>query len=154
MPPRKPATENLAADLTALHDLSRTELKQRWKELYGSDCPARLGRVFLLRALAYRIQEQALGGLDRVTLRRLERAAADLAAGRSPTPPTAKIKPGTRLLREWQGVVHEVIVLERGVQYRDTPWPSLSAVAREITGARWSGPRFFGLKGETQNGRS
>ena len=145
--------ETLAADLTALHDLSRTELKPRWKELYGSDGPARLGRVLLLRALAYRIQEQALGGLDRVTLRRFGRAAQDLAAGRSPTPPGAKIKPGTRLLREWQGVVHEVVVLERGVQYRGDSWPSLSAVAREITGTRWSGPRFFGLKGGAQNGR-
>ncbi len=153
MPARKPAAETLAANLTALHDLSRTELKQRWKELYGSDCPPRLGRVFLVRALAYRIQEQALGGLDRVTLRRFGRAAEDLAAGRSPTPPGAKIKPGTRLLREWQGVVHEVVVLERSVQYRNDSWPSLSAVAREITGTRWSGPRFFGLKGGAQNGR-
>ena len=153
MPSRKPAAETLAADLTALHDLSRTELKQRWKDLYGAASPAHMSRVLLLRALAYRIQEQALGGLDRVTLRRFGRAAEDLAAGRSPTPPGAKIKPGTRLLREWQGVVHEVVVLERSVQYRNDSWPSLSAVAREITGTRWSGPRFFGLKGGTQNGR-
>ncbi len=60
-------------------------------------------------------------------------------------------RPGTRLLREWQGVVHEVIVLESSVHYRGETWPSLSAVAREITGTRWSGPRFFGLKG-AQNG--
>jgi hypothetical protein len=114
-----------------------------------------MSRIVLLRALAYRIQEQTLGGLDRVTLRRLDRAAADLAGGRSPTQPRPKIKPGTRLLREWQGVVHEVIVLESSVHYRGEPWPSLSAVAREITGAHWSGPRFFGLTGSkgALNGR-
>jgi hypothetical protein len=106
-----------------------------------------MSRLLLLRALAYRIQEQALGGLDRATRRRLDRAARDLAAGRAVARLVPKIKPGTRLLREWQGVVHEVIVLERGVQYRGETWPSLSAVAREITGTRWSGPRFFGLKG-------
>ena len=105
-----------------------------------------MSRVFLLRALAYGIQEKALGGLDRTTRRRLDRAAADLAAGRTPAPPGPRIKPGTRLLREWQGKVYEVIVLEKGVQYRGDSWPSLSAVAREITGTRWSGPRFFGLK--------
>lgn len=104
-----------------------------------------MSRGLLLRAIAYRIQEQALGGLDRATQRRLDRATKNLAAGRPVAPPTPKIKPGTRLLREWQGVVHEVIVADRGVRYRDRTWPSLSAVAREITGARWSGPRFFGL---------
>lgn len=77
-----------------------------------------MSRQLLLRALAYRLQEQALGGLDRATRRRLDRAAADLAAGRPLAAPAPKIKPGTRLLREWQGVVHEVIVLEGGVQYR------------------------------------
>ncbi len=106
-----------------------------------------MSRVLLVRALAYRMQEQALGGLDRATRRRLERATENVAAGRTPAPTGPKIKPGTRLLREWQGKVHEVIVLEEGVEYRGDSWPSLSAVAREITGTRWSGPRFFGLKG-------
>ncbi|MCA9758832.1 MAG: DUF2924 domain-containing protein [Candidatus Eisenbacteria bacterium] len=80
--------------------------------------------------------------------------AADLKAGKPPTPPP-RIKSGTRLLREWQGTVHEVIVLDEGVHYRGKAWPSLSAVAREITGARWSGPRFFGLKtGGESRGRA
>ena len=147
MPSRNYADETLAADLAALQQLSRGELKQRWDRFHGSPCPPRMSRIFLLRALAYGIQEQALGGLDRATRRRLDRAAADWAAGRTPAPPGPKIKPGTRLLREWQGKVHEVIVLEKGVGYRGEAWPSLSAVAREITGTRWSGPRFFGLKG-------
>ncbi len=147
MSSRNHADETLAADLAALQQLSHGELKQRWDRFYGSPCPPRMGRIFLLRALAYGIQEQALGGLDRATRRRLDRAAADLAARRTPAPPGPKIKPGTRLLREWQGKVHEVIVLEAGVEYRGEAWLSLSAVAREITGTRWSGPRFFGLKG-------
>jgi len=106
-----------------------------------------MSRNVLVRAIAYRIQERALGGLNPSTRRRLDRATADLAAGRNHSPLAPKIKPGTRLLREWQGNVHEVIVLEKGVEYRGKFWPSLSAVAREITGTRWSGPRFFGLKG-------
>jgi hypothetical protein len=143
---RKQASTTLAADLAALEEFSRGELRQRWDDLYGTPCPSRMSSSLMRRAVAYRIQEQALGGLNRATRRRLDRATADLAAGRPLAAPAPKIKPGTRLLREWQGVVHEVIVLERGVEYRDQTWPSLSAVARDITGARWSGPRFFGLK--------
>ena len=154
MPTRIPAAKTVAADIGALQEPSRSELKQRWKELYDSDCPTRLGRVLLARALAYQMQVQAFGGLDRTARRRLARATEDLAAGRNPAPPAAKIKPGTRLLREWQGVVHEVVVLERSVEYRNDSWPSLSAVAREITGTRWSGPRFFGLTGGAPNGRA
>ncbi len=143
---RRQASVTLAADLAALEEFSRGALRQRWEDLYGTPCPAHMSRILLLRALAYRMQEQALGGLDPVKRRRLARAAEDLAAGRPPAASAPKIKPGTRLLREWQGVVHEVIVLERGVEYRDQTWPSLSALARKITGTRWSGPRFFGLK--------
>jgi hypothetical protein len=104
-----------------------------------------MSRRLLVRALAYRIQERVLGGLDLATRRRLERAAQDLEAGRRRRSPSKTIEPGTRLLREWKGVVHEVLVLEDGVDYRGESWSSLSAVAREITGTRWSGPRFFGL---------
>ncbi|MBY0399566.1 DUF2924 domain-containing protein [Myxococcota bacterium] len=145
------AQKTLAADLAALPSLPRSELQKRWGDLYGTSCPAHISRGLLVRALAYRMQENVLGGIDRATQRRLDRAAADLAAGRSLSGPGAKIKPGTRLLREWNGRVHEVIVLEGKVQYRNKSWPSLSAVAREITGTRWSGPRFFGLlKGGAQ----
>ena len=143
---RKQASTTLAADLAALEEFSRGELRQRWEDLYGTPCPLRMSSSLMRRAVAYRIQERALGGLNRATRRRLDRATANLAAGRPLAAPAPKIKPGTRLLREWQGVVHEVIVLERGVEYRDQTWPSLSAVARDITGTRWSGPRFFGLK--------
>ena len=141
---RKRGGETLGADLEELRELSREALRKRWEDFFETPCPLRMSRALMRRALAYRIQEQALGGLHRATRRRLDRATANLAAGRPLVTPAPKIKPGTRLLREWQGVVHEVILLERGVEYRDQTWPSLSAVAREITGARWSGPRFFG----------
>ena len=144
---RKRTRETVSADLTNLQQLSLDELRDQWTALYESLCPQRMSRITLRRALAHRIQENAFGGLDSATLRRLDRAAADLGAGRSLTTTGPRIKPGTRLLREWQGTVHEVIVLEKSVEYRGEPWPSLSAVAREITGTRWSGPRFFGLKG-------
>ena len=154
MASHKRTRETLGADIETLRGLSLNELKDRWPDFYDSACPTRISRNFLLRALAYRMQERVLGGLDRVTRRRLDRAAKDLAAGRSPkTSAQAKVKAGTRLLREWQGRVHEVIVLENSVHYRGESWPSLSAVAREITGTRWSGPRFFGLIRGAQDGR-
>ncbi|MEQ8371375.1 MAG: DUF2924 domain-containing protein [Alphaproteobacteria bacterium] len=141
------AGQVLAKDLAALPDLPLDGLKQRWQDLYGSPPPSRLGRAIMTRAVAYRLQEQAFGGLRPVTRRRLARAADEIAAGRPPPRSPTTVKPGTRLLREWQGATHEVIVLETGVQYRGRTWASLSAVAREITGSRWSGPLFFGLKG-------
>jgi hypothetical protein len=153
MPARTHGSESLASDLEALQDLPHAELKRRWNELYEMPCPPHMNRMFLIRAVAYRIQEQAIGGLDRATRRRLDRAAKDLSAGRPLAQPRPAIKPGTRLLREWQGRVHEVLIVEGGVEYRGQVWPSLSAVAREITGTRWSGPRFFGLKEAAQNGR-
>jgi hypothetical protein len=142
----------VAAELEALNPLSQKELRERWVELYETPCPPFMRRPLLIRALAYRIQEKAFGGLDRATRRRLDQAAAALKAGRPLVPSQPKVKPGTRLLREWQGTTHEVLVLENSVQYRDREWPSLSAVAQEITGAHWSGPRFFGLK-EKRRGR-
>ncbi len=144
---REGAAGTLARDLAALPGLPLDDLKARWRELYGTPPPPKLSRKLMVRAIAYRLQEQALGGLGPVTRRRLARAAEDIGAGRPPSAGSSTIKPGTRLLREWQGVTHEVTILETGVQYRGETWASLSAVAREITGTRWSGPVFFGLKG-------
>lgn len=145
--------EGAAGDLSALPGLPLDMLKEHWRALYGSPSPSRLGCALMIRAIAYRMQEQAMGGLGQATRRRLARAAAEVGAGRAPSPTPSAIKPGTRLLREWQGVTHEVIVLENGVRYRGETWNSLSAVAREITGTRWSGPLFFGLKGRRHDGR-
>ncbi len=149
---RQGAVPNLVRYLAALPDLPLEELKSRWRTLYGTPPPPRLGRALMIRAIAYCLQEQALGGLRPATRRRLARAAEEIGAGRPPSAPKTRIKPGTRLLREWHGVTHEVIVLETGFRYRGKIWASLSAVAREITGTRWSGPRFFGLHGKGLDG--
>lgn len=137
----------LSRKIAELQGLDTAALRTLWGEVFGRPPLKYASRDLLLRALAYNIQVQAFGGLRPTIRRRLARAAEEIAAGRTPSDPSAFIKPGTRLLREWQGVTHEVIVLEDGVQYRGQTWSSLSAVAREITGTRWSGPLFFGLKG-------
>lgn len=142
--------EDLAAELSRLPGLSRDALCARFRGLYEITPASHLSRKLLVYAVAYRLQEQMYGGLDASTRRRLARAAEEIRVGRAPSMPAIRIKAGTRLLREWQGVVHEVIVLERGVQYLGKAWPSLSAVAREITRTRWSGPLFFGLKGRSR----
>ncbi len=147
---RKRAVGSGSLDLDALRELTRAELKEHWRALYGSPSPAHMSRKLLLRAVAYWLQEEAYGGLSARTRKQLARVTQEVATGRSLEIPSSKIKPGTRLLREWHGVVHEVIVLESSVLYREKNWPSLSAVAREITGARWSGPRFFGLMRKTR----
>ncbi|WP_420419735.1 DUF2924 domain-containing protein [Pacificispira sp.] len=150
---RARAAKTLDDDLAALPELPLDDLKRRWAERYGSPPPPKIGRALLTRAVAYRLQEQTFGGLSPAVRKRLARMADDLRQGRNPSKASPKIKPGTRLIREWQGVTHEVIVLEKGVQYRGKTWASLSAVAREITGTRWSGPLFFGLK-RRSDGRS
>lgn len=141
----------LVDELAALPDLPLDHLKERWETLYVNPPPVRLGRALMIRAIAYRLQEQAYAGQKTVIRRRLMRVAEEIRVGKSPSAPMT-LKPGIRLLREWQGVTHEVIVLDAGVQYQGKAWASLSAVAREITGTRWSGPLFFGLKGQ-RNGK-
>jgi hypothetical protein len=132
--------------IAELQTLDTPGLRMLWGKVFGAPPPKKVRRDLLLRALAYHVQEQVQGGLRPATRQRLARAAKDLGLGQTAAASAPAIKAGTRLLREWQGVIHEVIVLEEGVRYRGQTWRSLSAVAREITGARWSGPLFFGLK--------
>jgi hypothetical protein len=136
----------LASSLTGLPNLDRASLVTQWQILYGSAPPAGISRSLLIRAIAYRLQEQTLGGLKPSLRRFLEKAPENNASRRQISMPAAGIKPGTRLLREWHGVTYEVIMLEGGVQCNGKRYRSLSEVARAITGARWSGPLFFGLK--------
>ena len=139
--------ETLAGDLANLSGLDFDALKNRWRALYGSEPPAGIWRSLLVRAIAYKLQEQALGGLKPATRRWLARAADNIATGRaSIAHASPRIKPGTRLLRQWQAVTHDVTVIEGGVLYGGQQYRSLSQVARVITGSRWSGPLFFGLK--------
>ena len=125
-------------------------LKKMWQELFDAEPPA-YNRRFLESRLAYRIQELAYGGLSRATLERLEVLAETLDGG-DVTKRRQRVKDrpitGTRLIREWQGVEHCVTVLDDGFEYQGRPYRSLSAIARAITGTRWNGLIFFGLKNQ------
>jgi|SRR5215469_2289274 len=149
-------TEQISAQIGALASLSMNELKVRWRDLYDTEPPPRISRGLLTRAIAYRLQERAFGGLDAATRRLLERGAEDRPRrGRQQVAPARKVSPGTLLIREWHGAAHQVTVLEQGVVYHGKRYGSLSEVARLITGARWSGPLFFGLRtcaGEARHG--
>lgn len=118
-------------------------LRNEWRRLYQTSPPKRLSRDLLLRGIAYRLQELTHGGLAKRTLRRLQSSSEDLSNRKHRRP--VSFKAGTRLIREWHGQTHTVIILEEGVEWQGQRYASLSVVAREITGARWSGPRFFGL---------
>ena len=107
---------------------------------------ARLSRDLLIRAIAYRIQELRYGGLSKATRRKLAALVNAPQSEGEIAPETAqKIRPGARLVREWNGRTHTVTVKEEGFTYAGRSYRSLTAIAREITGAQWSGPRFFGL---------
>jgi Protein of unknown function (DUF2924) len=139
--------EKLAQDLKDLGTRGDDELKERWRKLYGTEPPGKIHRSLLIAAIAYRMQENALGGLKPSAHRHLTRVAGNAADGRrAPGCPSLSPKLGTVLVRDWGGVTHQVKVLEDGILFRSKRYKSLSEVARVITGSRWSGPLFFGLK--------
>ena len=144
----------IPARLAALKTTPTPDLKKQWRELFDSEPPP-FNRRYLESRLAYRIQELAYGGLKPETVRRLERLGEDLDGGdKKKRGMRADAMPitGTRLLREWQGVEHIVTVTTNGFEWQGRPYKSLSAIARAITGTRWNGWVFFGLK--SHRGRS
>ena len=133
-------------EIGALPELPTHELRIAWRRLYRSEPPRCLSRDLLIRAIAYRMQERAHGGLAPATKRRLRSLAAEIEAkGTQVFDPGIVLKPGSRLVREWAGKTHTAIVLEDGFEYDGERYPSLSKIAARITGAHWSGPRFFGI---------
>jgi hypothetical protein len=129
-----------------LPELSTHELRIAWRRLYRGEPPRCLSRDLIIRAIAYRMQERAHGGLTPAMKRRLRSLVAEIEAkGSQVFDPGVALKPGARLVREWAGRTHTVIVLEDGFEYDDERYPSLSKIAARITGAHWSGPRFFGI---------
>lgn len=148
-------------EVAALGDLTREELAERWKKTYGHQPPKGVRRDFLLRAAAWHLQASKLGGLSPDTRRMLRSAIAraeqqlatkraDFAPVRLKTvapvsKPRKQLSPGARLVRDWNGRSHVVDVLEEGFAFEGRLHKSLTAIARQITGAHWSGPRFFGL---------
>jgi hypothetical protein len=133
--------------LARLPELNLGELRQQWRILYKTEASPHLSRELLVRAVAYRMQEVALGGLRPAQQRRLRQYAQEFnETGETRLRARPELKPGTRLVREWQGRTYEVLVLDDGFSWQGTRYRSLSAIARKITGTPWSGPLFFGLK--------
>jgi hypothetical protein len=133
--------------LSCLPTLDIGELRQQWRGLYKTQPPPNLSRELLVRAVAHRIQELALGGLRPEPRRQLLRIAQQFKqTGEATIRARAELKPGTRLMREWRGRTYDVLVLDEDFSWQNTRYRSLSAIARKITGTAWSGPLFFGLK--------
>ncbi len=134
------------ADLTRL---TRPQLHGLWREIFGKSPPCAMRRDLMIRIIAYRLQEQEFGGLSEATCRRLQQLAKAFEADPDAVVSTRPaIKPGTRLVRQWKEQVHVVEVETEGYEYKGVRYESLSEIARLITGTRWSGPLFFGLKGK------
>ena len=148
---------NILRQVTELPTLPQDRLKAMWLEYFGVEPPA-YRKGFLVKGLAHRIQELAYGGLSAAHQKRLDTLVAEDEAaqrgrksGKSPKQ-GERLLLGTRLVREWKGVTHEVTVIEGGFEYQGRRYRSLSAAARAIAGTRWNGPLFFGLR--TQRGTS
>jgi hypothetical protein len=138
---------DIAAELARLEALTLFELKGEWRRLHRMGPPKRMSRDLLMRGITFKMQERRLGGLSPSALRKLAPfGAAENAFSQQRIAPPIALKPGSRLVREWRGVTHSVLVLEKGFEWRGERYGSLSTIAREITGAHWSGPRFFGLR--------
>lgn len=135
----------LEEELAALASLSPAQLKEEWRNLEGST-PPRVPSPLLRRLVAQRLQERRYGALPALVARELARMASG-GAGTEPARPRIELTPGTRLVREWNGQTITVEVREKDFMYDDRSWRSLSEIARHVTGAHWSGPRFFGLTG-------
>ena len=135
------------SDIAALPTLSAHELRVVWRGLRCGEPTAGSSRDLMLREIAYKMQERTHGGLAPAIRRRLRALAEEIEAnGAEALASVPLLKPGTRLLREWGGKTHTVIVLDDGFEYESERHHSLTQIARRITSAHWSGPRFFGLR--------
>jgi hypothetical protein len=139
-------------EIARLRGLDIEALRARWRAAFGGKAPSHLPRHLLFAIIAYRIQAEVFGDLDAETLRHLKKI--NLAPSRTEAVPLTKaleqrrrvLSPGAILIREWNGQTHRVMVVDRGFAWEGTTYDSLSKIAQAITGTRWSGPRFFGLR--------
>ena len=137
--------DKLPVELPVSASASLDELRREWRRLYHRE-PPRLSRDLLMRGIGYRLQELQHGGLSKSTRRKLKTLAKMFRTeGRVAPDPGLSLKPGARLVREWHGRTHTVTVTEDGFEYAGMTYPSLTKIAKKITGTHWSGPRFFGL---------
>ncbi len=138
-------TPAIERELDRIRSLDLEHLRCEWRRLYRSNAP-KISRDLLVLALGYKLQEIEHGGLGKSTRRKLQTVAKALRkTGRVGPMPSLSLKPGARLVREWRGRTHTVTVTGDGFEYAGTSYPSLTKIAKKITGAHWSGPRFFGL---------
>jgi hypothetical protein len=135
-------------EIAQLRELDVHALRARWQTLFRRKPPLHLPRHLLFRVLAYKVQADQLGDLDAESRRLLDGSAPETAGKRAidRTRTTHALKSGTKLSREWDGKVWRVSVLENGFEWNGKTYPSLTKIAFEITGTRWNGPRFFGLR--------
>jgi hypothetical protein len=139
--------DRLSEQIATLPSLNKVQLLAIWAENFSKNPPANLRKELMVPVLAYRIQEREFGGLSHAARRRLREVAASLRTDKpSQERPDSAPQTGTRLLRMWRGETHEVIATGNGYEYRGQTYSSLSKIAREITGTRWSGPLFFGVR--------
>ena len=151
-----PDREAVDVEIARLRDLDANALRAYWQAVLGRPAPSHLPRHLLHRVLAYRLQADHLGDLDGESQRLLDRSASPETAGQRAidlTRPAARLRPGTVLGREWNGQMHRVAVLAEGFAWNGKTYPSLSKVASAMTGTRWNGPRFFGLRDKQTKGR-
>jgi hypothetical protein len=149
--PAQPADPAVEAELDRLATMPIVQLRVRYREMFRGDPPKAFGPDLLRRSIAHRIQERAFGGLSRSAQRTLDQMMKAFGAkpnGKIVLP--RRIKPGSVLVREWKGKSHRVMVLADGFAYDGATYSNLSEIAVLITGTRWSGPRFFGLRSKTQ----
>jgi hypothetical protein len=143
--PGKPGAAEADGEITGLLSRSTQDLRLSWRELHRSGPPLGLSRDLMIRALANELQERAHGDPSAALRRRLQTMARELAKGASSFDPRIVPKSGTTLVRQWRGHTHAVLVREDGFEYEGQHYRSLTVIAERITGAHWSGPRFFGL---------
>ena len=156
--PALPDRRTIEVEIAHLRDLDLGGLRSRWHAVFGRRAPPHLPRHLLFRVLAYRLQADLLGNLDGESQRLLDRSVSPEDAGHRALKLARRatdLRPGTVLVREWNGQMHRVLVLADGFAWKNgKTYPSLTKVAFAITGTRWSGPKFFGLRNKPSTAES
>src|SRR5438045_4568053 len=153
--PVLPDRKTIDVEVARLRDLDVGDLRRRWDAVFGRRPHPNLPRHLLFRVLTYRLQADHLGDLDAETVRLLDRSGSPEMAGQRAVrmgEHTAELRPGTMLGREWNGQMHRVAVLTQGFAWNGKTYRSLTKVALAITGTRWGGPKFFGLRDRRSKG--
>ena len=141
----KPGLSDVEAEIAGLLDRSTQELRLAWSKLHRTEPPFGISRDLLIRSLAYDLQQRAHGGPNLRLRRRLRTLTAAWERGARSVDPGVVLKAGSTLVRQWRGHTHAILVREDGFEYEGQRYRSLTVIAERITGAHWSGPRFFGV---------